>query len=110
MANEVTKHLEQLKQAYDSGILDWDTYQAALAGFTAQPAKPTEAAGERSVAVGKDIRESTVITGNNNIIQIVQALVFKMGCPILIGYEWKKVHLSWAAQNVGIDNLNLLVH
>lgn len=84
MTADQSKRLAQLQAAFASGLLDEDTYQAAIAGL--QPAMPQAgvsgtdtiaqnqgtAAGDHSVATGRDIRKSVIITGNANLVHLVQ--------------------------------------
>jgi len=57
MRDEQEKRLAQLKQAYESGILDKETYQAAIAGVQAKYQAETKsgavAQGEGATAVGE---------------------------------------------------------
>ncbi|MCP4425272.1 MAG: SUMF1/EgtB/PvdO family nonheme iron enzyme [Chloroflexi bacterium] len=76
MNDDLQHRLTQLKQAYESGILDKDTYQAAVAALTTAPAPPTavqsgaaaqgddsQALGQQAVNVEGDVGRD-VITGN----------------------------------------------
>ena len=79
MSDERSKRLAQLRQAYESGILGKDTYQAALTALSDTPTHQTEvqsgastqgpgstAVGERGVYVGGNVGGS-IITGDQNI-------------------------------------------
>jgi formylglycine-generating enzyme required for sulfatase activity len=66
------KRLAQLRQAFESGLLDEDTYQAAVAGIEAEPRTEANlegdgarALGRGSLAAGKDAR---VIQGDHNVM------------------------------------------
>ncbi|MCA9962111.1 MAG: SUMF1/EgtB/PvdO family nonheme iron enzyme [Anaerolineales bacterium] len=63
MSNEHEKQLAQLKQAYESGILDENTYQAALAGLGASVQSGAIAQGDQAVAVGE---RGVHVAGNVN--------------------------------------------
>ena len=75
MDEEITKQLAQLKQAYESGILDDSTYQAAVAAlgapakYQAEVGSGAAAQGEGATAVGergvyaRDVK-GDIITGD----------------------------------------------
>ncbi len=79
MSDERARKLAQLRQAYEQGLLDEDTYQTVVAaldrpvdleakvegsGSVAQVGGT--ATGERGVAAGRDIRDSVVQTGEHS--------------------------------------------
>ena len=77
MSEDRAKRLAQLKQAYENGILDEDTYRAAVAALgqsadyqaevqsgAAAQGEGATAVGERGVNVGGDV-EGPIITGDN---------------------------------------------
>ncbi len=74
MTGDQTKHLAQLRQARDNGILDEDTYQAAIAALGAEPEvtatvagsgaiaqKDSVAAGAGGVAIGHDLHGNVYV-------------------------------------------------
>ena len=81
MSDERSKRLEQLNQAYESGILDEDTYQTAVAALNDTPAYQGEtqsgaaALGPDSTALGERAVQTeqaeVIISGDNNSVQAI---------------------------------------
>ncbi len=92
MTNDLHKKLAQLKQAFESGILDEDTYRASLAGLGLNPpqietnlsdhgviAQDSElTTGDRGVAGAA--AEGDIITGDDNI-----TVYAEQGATVVIG-------------------------
>ncbi len=72
MSDERQKRLAQLRQAYESGILDEDTYLAAVAALDPTPEQPAPNIVERAVNIGRDVG-GHVITGDGNVVVTSQA-------------------------------------
>ena len=91
MATEQSKRLAQLQAAFASGILDTDTYHAALAALTATTTRPSSgaiaqeygiAATQRGAAIGGDLSNSPIITGDHVIFAAEGATVIFGEAPI----------------------------
>lgn len=90
MGDERAKHLDQLRQAYESGILDEETYQITLAALDATSNVQTELSnsdvvnlgsvqtvGDQGV-VGSQARED-IITGDNNTVNRILNVYLEQG-------------------------------
>lgn len=78
MSNDQAKRLAQLQEATRQGILDADTYQAAVIALNLEPHNPPDVVdanaapsslasftAPRNMAIGGDVSESELITGDN---------------------------------------------
>ena len=69
-----------LQQLYEQGVLTAAQYQAQLAALEASPpaaAPPvnhTTASGERGMAVGRDVSNSILVSGNVTIQQLASSI------------------------------------
>lgn len=82
MNEEHARRIAKLRQAYEAGILDEDTYQSSLAALAAQNSPPTANAENRGIAVAKSVKDSNLISGDDNRIIFVES-----GAKVVFGEE-----------------------
>ncbi len=86
MTDDLARRLAQLRDAYESGILDDDTYQATMAALSAEPdgtailvgsgavaQKDSVAAGAGGVAVGQDVEGHIIYAEQGATVVIGEA-------------------------------------
>ena len=84
MNEEHARRIAKLRQAYEAGILDEDTYQSSLAALAAQSSPPTAKAESSGIAVGKDVNDSTLLSGDNNSVTHIRNIYMQAyGSPQL---------------------------
>jgi len=93
MSDDRAKRLAQLQQAYESGILDEDTYRTAVNALGAQTQTTAEVIGSGAIAQGESAtavgergvatqQAGVIITGDYNIVTLDEAFFRKvMGQP-----------------------------
>ena len=96
MSQDRTHQLAQLQQAYENGHLDEDTYQAAVTALKTQQPNGSDDTGEvardpsaqveasnRGAAVGGDVQNSEITTGDQNIRASGHAIRAESGATVL---------------------------
>lgn len=105
MDDRQVKRLAQLRQAFESGILDEDTYQAAVAALRLQIngssmevmasaglLGSSRLASKRNVEIGGDVNRSSPITGNKNVAAHEPVIYAGSGASVVIGDEPVAIH------------------
>ncbi len=109
MNEEHARRIAKLRQAYEAGILDEDTYQSSLAALAAQNSPPTANAENRGIAVGKDVNDSTLLSGDNNSVTHIRNIYMQSpGSPQLDEDAFNQAlsrYLEWLSNRFGQLNL-----